>query len=84
MKHVRLINQFSEDLAALSREVEAKVAAGLLDINKICEDVFCGVFRELYGFKNIRNLNEEEQNFPGVDLADADAKVPPRGAARWL
>ncbi len=76
MKHVRLINQFNEDLANLSREVETSVAMGLLDINKVCEDVFCGMFRELYGFKNIRNLNEEErQNFPGIDLADDDAKV---------
>lgn len=65
MKHVRLINQFSEELAALSWEVETSVAMGLLDINKICEDIFCGLFRELYGFENIRNLNrEEKKNFP--------------------
>lgn len=76
MKHVRLISQFSEDLATLSREVEATVAAGLLDINKICEDVFCGLFKELYGFENLRNLNEEEkQNFPGIDLADDEARI---------
>ena len=49
---------------------------GHLDINKICEDVFCGLFKELYGFVNIRNLNEEDkQNFPGIDLADDEAKV---------
>ena len=49
---------------------------GHLDINKICEDVFCGLFKELYGFENIRNLNEEDkQNFPGIDLADNEAKV---------
>lgn len=64
MKHVRLISQFSEDLANLSREVETSVAMGLLDINKVCEDLFCGMFRELYGFKNIRNLNEEEAELP--------------------
>ena len=41
------------------------------DINKICEDVFCTIFKEIYGFENLRNLNEDEgKNFPGIDLAD--------------
>ncbi|MXY89403.1 MAG: SMEK domain-containing protein [Gammaproteobacteria bacterium] len=76
MKHLRLTSQFSEDLAKLSREVETSVAMGHLDINKVCEDIFCGLFRELYGLKNIRNLNEEEkQNFPGIDLDDQEERV---------
>ena len=46
------------------------------DINKICEDVFCGVFKDLYGFENLRNLNEDgRQNYPGIDLADDKAAV---------
>ena len=49
---------------------------GHFDINKICEDVFCGVFKGLYGFENLRNLNEDErQNYPGIDLADDEAAV---------
>ena len=49
---------------------------GHLDINKICEDVFCGIFRHLYGFKKLRNLNQEtKRNFPGIDLADDEARV---------
>ena len=73
---MEIINQFREDLSSLSREVESSVAMGHFDINKICEDVFCGIFKELYGFKNLRNLNgEERQNFPGIDLADDDARV---------
>ena len=76
MKHVELLNQFREDLARLSREVEASAAMGHFDINKICEDVFCGVFKGLYGFENLRNLNEDErQNYPGIDLADDEAGV---------
>jgi len=47
-----------------------------LDINKICEDVVCGLFREIYGFEALRNLNSEErENYPGVDLADDEARV---------
>lgn len=76
MKHSELLNQFREELSSLSREVEASVAMGHYDINKICEDVFCGVFRDLFGFENLRNLNEDEkQNFPGIDLADDEARV---------
>ena len=49
---------------------------GHLDINKISEDVVCGLFRELYGFTDLRNLNNEEAlNFPGIDLADDNARV---------
>ncbi|SES21445.1 hypothetical protein SAMN04490244_107144 [Tranquillimonas rosea] len=49
---------------------------GHLDINKISEDVACGLFRELYGFSHLRNLNDEEaMNFPGIDLADDEARV---------
>src|SRR3989338_8754281 len=47
-----------------------------LDINKICEDVVCGLFREISGFEALRNLNSEErENYPGIDLADDEARV---------
>lgn len=76
MKHVIIIDQFREELTKVSQEVEISVAMGHFDINKICEDVFCGIFKELYGFKKLRNLNEDEKkNFPGIDLADDDARV---------
>ena len=65
MKHTELLNQFREELARLSHEVETSVAMSHLDVNRICEDVFCGIFKELFGFNNLRNLNyEEKQNYP--------------------
>ncbi|ANK83180.1 MAG: hypothetical protein TEF_00005 [Rhizobiales bacterium NRL2] len=76
MKHVELINQFREELAKLANEVRSSVAMGHFDINKICEDVVCGLFRELYGFEKLRNLNDDEkQNFPGIDLADDEGRI---------
>ena len=52
------------------------MAMSHFDINKVCEDLFCGIFKELYGFESLRNLNEHErQNFPGIDLADDVARV---------
>ncbi|HCY98434.1 MAG TPA: HNH endonuclease [Rhodobacter sp.] len=76
MKHIELVNRFRTDLSRLVVEVEASVAMNQLDINKICEDVVCGLFREIYGFEALRNLNSEErENYPGIDLADDEARV---------
>lgn len=76
MKHIELINQFREGLAETSREVEISTAMSLYDINSICENLYCGLFKELYGLSNLRNLNEEEKkNYPGVDLADDEKRV---------
>ncbi|MCY4363214.1 MAG: SMEK domain-containing protein [Gammaproteobacteria bacterium] len=71
-----LINYFRRELAVLTSEVEMSVKAGHFDINSICEDVFCDLFKVLYGFRSLRNLNiDEKKNFPGIDLADDEAKV---------
>lgn len=52
------------------------VKAGHLDINTICEDVFCDLFKVLYDFRKLKNLNKDGQkNFPGIDLADDEAGV---------
>lgn len=76
MKHLSLINEFREELASLSKEIEISTSMGHFDINKVCEDLVCGLFRELFGLDKLRNLNnEEKQNFPGIDLADDHARI---------
>lgn len=42
---------------------------GLLDENKALEDVMCEVLNRIYGW-NLKNLNCEKQNYPGIDLGD--------------
>lgn len=76
MKQLELINQFKEGLAEVSREVELSSAMSLYDINLICENLYCEIFKELYALPNLRNLNEDEKkNFPGIDLADDENRV---------
>lgn len=76
MKQSELINQFRESLAAVSREVEISTAMSHFDINLICENLFCGLFKELHNLPNLRNLNaDEKKNYPGIDLADDSARV---------
>lgn len=48
----------------------------MYDINKVCENLMLGVLREIYGWRDLRNLNADEKaNFPGIDLADDKAGV---------
>lgn len=76
MKHISLINEFREELASLSREIEISTSMGHFDVNKVCEDLVCGLFRELFGLDKLRNLNnEEKQNFPSIDLADDHGRI---------
>ncbi|MEW8372652.1 MAG: SMEK domain-containing protein [Candidatus Thiodiazotropha sp.] len=76
MKHAELINQFREGLASISREVEISTSMSHFDINLICENLFCGVLKELYDLPGLRNLNDDERkNYPGIDLADDDARI---------
>ncbi len=76
MKQVELINQFREGLCEVSREIEISSAMSHFDINLICENLFCGLFKELHDLPFLRNLNEEDKkNFPGIDLADDERRV---------
>ncbi|MDD6207991.1 MAG: SMEK domain-containing protein [Clostridiales bacterium] len=44
---------------------------GLLDENKILEDIMCEVLNRVYGW-HLKNLNYEEKNYPGIDLGDPE------------
>ena len=80
MKQLELINQFREGLSEVSREVELSSAMSLYDINLICENLFCGIFKELFEFSNLRNLNEDEKKnfaigvYPETSLKHAREK----------
>lgn len=76
MKHQDLVNELRNAIAELVAKVEASSAMQLHDINRLAEGVVLGLFREIYGLKNLRSLNAtEKKNFPAVDLADDIARV---------
>lgn len=57
-------------------QVEASSAMGHFDTHKVSENLVLGLLRELYGWKNLRNLNSDEQvNYPGIDLADDSLRI---------
>ena len=75
MKILDLQNEFRELVAQFRNEVEAGSAMRLFDTHKVAENVMCGLLGEIYGWSGLRNLNPEQANFPGIDLADDGARV---------
>ena len=58
------------------KQVEGATAMGQTDINKVAETILIPLIAEVYGYKNLKNLNfTEGSNFPSVDLGDETARV---------
>ena len=48
----------------------------MTDINHVAETVLIPLFREVYGYKDLKNLNVAEgANYPAIDLGDENARV---------
>jgi tetratricopeptide (TPR) repeat protein len=62
-------------LAVFRYEVEQASKVGALDINKYAETMLIPLFREVYGYTELKNLNAEVANYPGIDLGDETAGV---------
>lgn len=57
-------------------QVQGSAAMTHTDINRISEVVLIPLFRELFGYKNLKILNTpQEPNYPGIDLGDETARV---------
>lgn len=57
-------------------QIEGATSMNRTDVNRVSEVVLIPLFAETFGYKNLRNLNDTEgANFPGIDLADDDARV---------
>lgn len=75
MKQLDLINEFRALSAQLKNEVESASAMGLYDTHKVAENLMCKLLSELCGYGNLRNLNRDKGNYPGIDLADDQARI---------
>lgn len=69
------LKRVSELMAWFVVQIEADNAMGLLDKNRIAEDVITPIFSEVYGYSNLKNLNQSGENFPGIDLGDKTKQV---------
>lgn len=65
-----------ELLEIFSRRIKQENISDRYDINRISESIMVPVLRLLYDYKKLRNLNySDELNYPGIDIADDEAKI---------
>ena len=68
--------RISELMSKFVAQVENENAMGMLDINRVSEDVLIPLFLEVYGYTDLKNLNVSEgSNFPAIDLGDEKTKT---------
>ncbi len=76
MRLVQVNTRITELMAQFVAEVKGSTAMGMTDINKASETLLIPLLREVYGYKELQNLNyQEHSNFPAIDLGDRKAKV---------
>lgn len=61
-------------LTLLCYSVEVRGKLNILDYNIHCEDFYVNFFNLLFGY-SLKNTNQENHNFEGIDLIDGDNKI---------
>jgi hypothetical protein len=69
-----IIGKLIDDLSKLQGQIEFRCQVGLTDLNKYCEDFFKEALNICYGY-NLKNLNADRANEPGLDLGDKKNKI---------
>ena len=68
--------RISELMSKFVVQVESENAMGMLDINRVSEDVLIPLFSEVYDHADLKNLNTSEgPNFPAIDLGDKEKRM---------
>ena len=76
MKLNQIQERISELFSIFVTQVRGNTAMSRTDINRVSEVVLVPVLSRVFDYKSLRNLNYTEYfNYPGIDLADPDAKV---------
>ena len=68
--------RISELMSKFVVQVENENAMGMLDINRVSEDVLIPLFSAVYDHTDLKNLNVSEgSNFPAIDLGDEKTRT---------
>ncbi|WP_242260563.1 MULTISPECIES: SMEK domain-containing protein [unclassified Bacillus cereus group] len=70
----KYIAEIVDSLAQLTFVLDTRGQLGIYDLNKFCEDFAKGLLNLAYSY-NLKNLNEERSNEPGLDLGDEINKI---------
>jgi hypothetical protein len=75
MNRLEALEKISKALALLTHQIGAENLAGFLSKNRLIEDLLLPVFQIALNVPRLRNLNQENINFPYIDLADYHARL---------
>lgn len=68
MKLLQSQQRISELMSIFTTQIKNETATGRTDLNKVSETILIPIFTEVYGYKNLKNLNADLENYPGIDL----------------
>ncbi|BAV06788.1 hypothetical protein SAMN05421788_1167 [Filimonas lacunae] len=69
-----IIGKIVDDLSVLQGKISFRCQLGLTDLNKFCEDFIKDVINICWDY-NVKNLNQDRSNEPGLDLGDVKKSV---------
>lgn len=72
MKRDEYLSRAQSSLSLLRQEIKVARSQGRLDPLTLAEDVLCPVLQVLFDLPNLTNLNQKRQNYPAIDLGDAE------------
>lgn len=75
MNQLQSINRIVTLLSRFVAEVKGLNAINQYGINYLSETVLIPIFKEVFGYTTLENLNNQENNVSGIDLVDSKAKV---------
>ena len=70
MKQLELIHKINELFSVFVSQVKGASSSSLYDINIISEYILIPLFKEIFALDDLRNVNSESKNYPGIDLVD--------------
>ena len=76
-KKEEIINKIAENLAFSSGSTALKNVIGLFDSNRFAQDFFVGLFKIVFEYNNLEELDKLNSvvNYPAIDLGDKTAKI---------
>ena len=76
MHALEIDNEIAIQFTYFVTAVKSFKAMDRTDINRVAQNILVPIFREIYGYSQLRNLDVGTSgNFPGIDLADDAARV---------
>ena len=74
LKESEIIKEIVDILSREKINIQSQCEIGLFDDNKYWENIVGHLINSIYGLE-LKNLNDEKENYPGIDLGDKEEKI---------